>query len=109
MEGEKLQQSAPRKAAGGFALFEGLLPVLRPLCYDGSNCPTFPCQPEADKGSVEKLPIGSEDIGVLVTHPDLEVITPVLFLDWVPAVTVSTRAVLSALDHKHRFHPLSQG
>jgi hypothetical protein len=104
MKGEKLQPSAPQKAAGGCALFEGVLPVLRPLCYDGSNCPTFPCQPEADKGSVDQLPIGSEDKGVLVTHPGLEVIAPALFFNRVPVVAEATRPVRNAFDHEHRSH-----
>jgi hypothetical protein len=63
----------------------------------------------SDKGSVDQLPLGSEDRDVLVTHPGLEVITPALLIDWIPAVTVSTWAVLSALDHKHWTHLDSQG
>ena len=46
---------------------------------------------------------------MLYTHPGLEVVTPGELLDGIPGATVSTGAVLSALDHEHRTHLLSQG
>ena len=78
------------------------------MIYFGT-LPTFPCHAPRDKGGVDKLPVGSEDKGVLITHPGVEFIAPALLLDWIPLVTVSTGSVLSALDHKHRSHHLSQG
>ena len=76
----------------------------RSVCYDRNNCPTLPCQRKADKGSVVQLPVRSEDKGVLVTHPGLEVIAPALFLDREPSVAIATGAVRDPFDHEHRAH-----
>ena len=78
------------------------------MIYIGTE-PTFPCQPQADKGQVDQLPIASEEKDVLVAHPGLEIITPALLLNRVQVVAEATRAVRNAFDHTHRSHHLSQG
>ena len=78
------------------------------MIYIGTE-PTFPCQPQADKGQVDQLPIASEEQDVLETHPSLEVVAPALFLSRVQVVAEATRAVLNAFDHTHRSHRPFQG
>ena len=57
---------------------------------------------------VDKLPVASGEQDVLVTHPALEVVAPVLLFNRVPALAEATRPVRDAFDHTHRSHrPLS--
>ena len=78
------------------------------MIYIGTE-PTFPCQPQVDKGRVDQLPIASEEKDVLETHPGLEVVAPVLFLSRVPVEAEATGAVRNAFDHEHRVSPSFPG